>query len=338
MHPRRALAALLALLVVAALAAPAAADDVAPLEPDAPAAADEVAPLDAAPTDDPAPTEDAASTDEPAPVDEPAPAPPARPVITTGSGIDDSIARLYLAFFERAPDPSGLAFWVGRYRQGQRLDTIADAFTRSPEFTSTYGSLNSGAFVALVYRNVLGRQPDPTGYDYWAWKVERGELSRGRLMAQFSESREFVALTGTVAPQAPPAVVPAGSGEGRRIIYCVSCQQVWLVEDTGLLTRTYAVSGRANTPRAGTYSVFSKSPLAWAGYGGITMEYMVRYTWGNTMALGFHSIPKRPDGSFLQTEAELGQYRSAGCTRQRLADAKFLYDWAPVGTTVVVLR
>jgi hypothetical protein len=267
-----------------------------------------------------------------------APAPTGPPALTsTGSGVDDSVVRLYAAVLGRAPDAGGLAFWVSRYRAGQGLAAIAGALADSAEFRSRYGALNSGDFVKRVYANVLGRDPDPGGYAYWAPRVESGALTRGALLVQFSESREFVALTRTRAPEAPPSVVPANSGSGRRIIYCVSCQQVWLVEASGLLVRHYAVSGRVNTPAPGTYRVFSKSPLAWAGHGGITMQYMVRYTWGQTLALGFHSIPKRPDGSFLQSEAELGQYRSAGCTRQRLEDARFLYEWAPVGTTVVVL-
>ena len=256
---------------------------------------------------------------------------------STGSGVDDSIVRLYVAFFDRAPDAGGLAHWGARYRRGERLASIANRFVDSAEFRARYGGIDDREFVRLVYRNVLDREPDPAGHDYWSGRLASGAIGRGNVMTQFSESPEYVALTGTLPPEAPASVVPADSGHGRRIIYCISCQHVWLVEESGYLARDYAVSGRANTPAAGTYQVFSKSPVAWAGYGGITMEYMVRYTWGRTLALGFHSIPKRPDGSFLQTEDELGQYRSAGCTRQRLEDARFLYHWAPVGTTVVVL-
>jgi lipoprotein-anchoring transpeptidase ErfK/SrfK len=64
---------------------------------------------------------------------------------------------------------------------------------------------------------------------------------------------------------------------------------------------------------------------------------MVRFARGETLAIGFHSIPVDRNGRPLQSESELGQYRSAGCIRQRKADAARLYDWAPVGTTVVVL-
>lgn len=74
-----------------------------------------------------------------------------------------------------------------------------------------------------------------------------------------------------------------------------------------------------------------------AGHDGITMEYMVRFAHGRSLAIGFHSIPVYASGRPLQTEAELGQYRSAGCVRQRLPQAAQLYGWADVGTTVVVL-
>jgi lipoprotein-anchoring transpeptidase ErfK/SrfK len=67
------------------------------------------------------------------------------------------------------------------------------------------------------------------------------------------------------------------------------------------------------------------------------MEYMVRFARGRSLAIGFHSIPVYASGRPMQSEAELGQYRSAGCVRQRHAQARQLYEWAPVGTPVVVL-
>jgi len=39
----------------------------------------------------------------------------------------------------------------------------------------------------------------------------------------------------------------------------------------------------------------------------------------------------------MQTEEELGTFQSAGCVRQADAKAAALYQWTPVGTTVVVV-
>lgn len=142
--------------------------------------------------------------------------------------------------------------------------------------------------------------------------------------------QRFVAWLRSLMP--PP---PAGSGQGRRIVYSISRQRVWVVEADDQLRTTYLVSGRAGTPRPGTYRIFSKS--RWSSSGSVRMQYMMRFARGRSLAIGFHSIPVRPNGRPLQSEAELGRYRSHGCVRQRLADAAFLWDWAPVGTTVVVV-
>ena len=54
-------------------------------------------------------------------------------------------------------------------------------------------------------------------------------------------------------------------------------------------------------------------------------------------ATGFHSIPVTWNGTPIQTVDELGQFRSSGCVRQRNDKAKQLYDWAPIGTPVIVV-
>ena len=132
----------------------------------------------------------------------------------------------------------------------------------------------------------------------------------------------------------PP--LPAGSGSGRRIVYSNSAQRIWTVEADGRVSDSYLVSGRQGVPAPGSYAVFSKSPKAWAGHHGITMDNMVRFARGRSLAIGFHAIPTYSDGRPLQTETELGQFRSSGCVRQRADKAQRLYDWAPIGTPVIV--
>jgi hypothetical protein len=107
------------------------------------------------------------------------------------------VARLYKAFFRRAPDTPGLDYWVTEYGRGTPLSTMAQVFAESPEFAGTYGALGNGAFVDLVYGNVLGRIPDPAGRGYWVAELDSGRHSRGRLMVGFSESPENRQLTAT---------------------------------------------------------------------------------------------------------------------------------------------
>ncbi len=102
-----------------------------------------------------------------------------------------SVARLYLAFFDRAPDRAGFDFWTGVVRNGGRLNDIAAAFADSAEFRNTYGELNDAEFIALVYNNVLLRTPDLNGFRFWLDRIDDPGVSRGDLMVAFSESAEF---------------------------------------------------------------------------------------------------------------------------------------------------
>jgi hypothetical protein len=130
------------------------------------------------------------------------------------------------------------------------------------------------------------------------------------------------------------ALVPANTGSGRRIVYSVTGERVWLVDDNNELVRSYKVSGRVNTPGRGIYHVYSKSLNASSG--AARMRFMIRFAHGHNLAIGFHSIPTI-NGRPMQSEAQLGTYQSHGCVRQAVPDAFFLWLWAPVGTAVVVI-
>jgi lipoprotein-anchoring transpeptidase ErfK/SrfK len=138
-------------------------------------------------------------------------------------------------------------------------------------------------------------------------------------------------------PDAPDPSVPADSGEGRRIVFDEGDQRVWLVGDDESVERTYLVSGsRFDNLDPGTYAVQSRTRHATAfDYSG-TMEYFVRFATGFSEPIGFHSVPRDNDGKIEQTKAQLGTPLSAGCVRQWEPDAKALWNFAPVGTTVVV--
>jgi lipoprotein-anchoring transpeptidase ErfK/SrfK len=131
--------------------------------------------------------------------------------------------------------------------------------------------------------------------------------------------------------------LPAGSGEGRRIVFSETAQRVWLVADDGNVERTYLVSGsKFDNLNPGTYSVQSKTRHATAfDYSG-SMEYFVRFTSGFTAPIGFHTVPVDNAGRPEQTRKELGTPTSAGCVRQWRDDAIALWTFAPIGTKVVV--
>jgi peptidoglycan hydrolase-like protein with peptidoglycan-binding domain len=143
-----------------------------------------------------------------------------------------------------------------------------------------------------------------------------------------------VASAGADAPPLPP-----DSGSGRRLVYSRAGQRVWAVNDDGDIVRSWLVSGsKYNNELPGTHEVYSRSDVSTAWNGKAFLPQMVRWLKTQRGAIGFHSIPLHvEDNSPYQTEDELGQRLSGGCQRQAPRDAAFLWDFAQVGTKVVVV-
>lgn len=140
-------------------------------------------------------------------------------------------------------------------------------------------------------------------------------------------------------PDAPAASdeLPDASGQGRRVVFSIADQRVWLVNGKNAPVSTYLVSGSVtDNLKPGTYDVYSRSRWAVGIDDSGVMEYFVRFTRGKNAPIGFHSIPTK-NGKKLQTEGQLGTPQSHGCIRQRMKDAQRLWEFAPVGTEVVVV-
>lgn len=75
-----------------------------------------------------------------------------------------ALAKLYVAFFDRAPDASGFQYWLN---SNLTLNAIASSFAEQPEAQALYGNLEPTAYVTAIYRNVFNRDPDAEGLAYW---------------------------------------------------------------------------------------------------------------------------------------------------------------------------
>jgi hypothetical protein len=133
--------------------------------------------------------------------------------------------------------------------------------------------------------------------------------------------------------------LPKDSGDGYRVVFSEGRQRVWLVGSDGSVARTYPVSGSLyDNLDPGTYEVYSRSEQAYAFDGSGSMKYFVRFAEGDTgAAIGFHDIPLDNSGELVQEPDQLGTAQSHGCVRQERADAIALWEFAPIGTVVVVV-
>ena len=181
----------------------------------------------------------------------------------------------------------------------------------------------------------LGVLPAGGGPTYAATPTRNGEAAG----QQGAEASLTAAEQRTAEPPAPSGdvPVPAESGEGRRVVFDQGAQRVWLVNADGSVERTYLVSGSIyDNLQPDSYSVYSRSRHAWGVDDSGTMRFMVRFAHGTSAAIGFHDIPVL-DGKKVEPRSALGTPQSHGCIRQTTPDAKALWDFAPLGTEVVVV-
>ena len=111
----------------------------------------------------------------------------------TASG---GIFRLYNAAFARFPDASGLRYWIDKFSSGVDDErAVASSFIESPEFAERYGAnVTNANYVETLYVNVLGRDYDQEGYNYWLGNLNAGIETRYEALLGFAESAENKAL------------------------------------------------------------------------------------------------------------------------------------------------
>ena len=112
--------------------------------------------------------------------------------------------RLYNAAFARFPDSDGLRYWINNFSSGKDDErAVASSFLASAEFQQRYGeNVTNESYVETLYVNVLGRDYDQVGYNYWLGNLNNGVETRYELLLGFSESDEnkeiFSEMTGLV--------------------------------------------------------------------------------------------------------------------------------------------
>jgi len=108
-------------------------------------------------------------------------------------GVAGEAYRIYRAAFDRTPDLGGLGFWMSAMDKGTSLKDVAANFLTSDEFTKLYGqSLTNAQIVDHLYRNILHREPEKAGFDYWVDVLDTKKSDLATVLASFSESGENV--------------------------------------------------------------------------------------------------------------------------------------------------
>ncbi|MEL6480621.1 MAG: DUF4214 domain-containing protein [Pseudomonadota bacterium] len=106
-----------------------------------------------------------------------------------------TVAVLYEAALDRDGDVDfgGLNFWIDRSEEGLSDRDMAQRFLDSGEFESKFGpveDISNEAFIDLLYDNVLGREGDEGGLEFWNAAIAREGADRAQLMLNFATSEE----------------------------------------------------------------------------------------------------------------------------------------------------
>jgi LysM repeat protein len=159
--------------------------------------------------------------------------------------------------------------------------------------------------------------------------LQRNRLSNPNLI--FAGQRLQIAGASAEAEFEEMAVTPV-----KQIVVDKSQQRAYVYEN-GELIWTFVIStGMPGSETwEGTFAVRSKILNAYAQLWGLQMPYWVGFYHTGYLENGFHALPIMPSGAVLW-DGYLGTPVSYGCVILSNEDAATLYEWAEIGTEVVV--
>lgn len=104
----------------------------------------------------------------------------------------DWLTSLYIAYWERSPDPEGLKYWKGLVAEGKlSILDAAELFAMQTEaweaydyfqFPDTATGADRQIFILAVYQNLMNREAEPQGLEYWSVALGNGEATPGAVI------------------------------------------------------------------------------------------------------------------------------------------------------------
>lgn len=124
------------------------------------------------------------------------------PIDVDGLQAQEQITAIYVAYYDRAPDPVGLQFWVDQLEGGRSIEQIATDFSSAAETIDKYpffespGLASGDNFITSIYVNLFGRTPDDAGREFWTNQLESGSTPVGEIILAILEGAQSEATGG----------------------------------------------------------------------------------------------------------------------------------------------
>jgi lipoprotein-anchoring transpeptidase ErfK/SrfK len=129
--------------------------------------------------------------------------------------------------------------------------------------------------------------------------------------------------------------------KGKYIDINLEAQVTTLFDNGKFVANFISSSGAEETPTPkGEFHIFNKHPYALSGMFNVYLPYWMAFT--EDGEYGLHGLIVWPEGhedkvpGTKESEQNIGNAVSAGCVRHDDENAKFLYDWADIGTIIKI--
>lgn len=211
----------------------------------------------------------------------------------------------------------------GRVVAGQRLVIPGSATTPSlayqPQHASTTHTVQRGETLSVIAQR----------YGVALWTLaQTNNIANPALILPGQVL--IVPRSGSLAPASAP------TGGGKRILIDLSEQHLYAYQGNALVYSFVASTGKPGAgTSAGTFRVLDKIPNAYASTWGLQMPHWLGIYWAGGLENGIHALPISANGQRLWA-GYLGTPVSFGCIILGVEQARLLYQWAEVGTPVVI--
>ncbi|GAB4506031.1 MAG: hypothetical protein Kow00123_01690 [Anaerolineales bacterium] len=201
------------------------------------------------------------------------------------------------------------------------------AFQRAYALDSAYPRLTSLLYEAC-YRHGLQLQQ--------AGNLRAAKTAYEDALAVMPDGAEALAKLAEVnylltPPTPTPTPIPP-----KKIVVDISEQRMYVYEGGVLIYKWVCSTGEpGRDTRTGVFAVQSKIPEAYSSVWRLRMPYWLGIYWAGGSENGIHALPINPNGTVLWA-GFLGHKVSFGCIILDTPNAKTLYDWAEIGTPVII--
>ncbi|MDH7488955.1 MAG: L,D-transpeptidase family protein [Anaerolineae bacterium] len=201
------------------------------------------------------------------------------------------------------------------------------AFQRAYALDSAYPRLTSLLYEAC-YRHGLQLQQ--------AGNLRAAKTAYEDALAVMPDGAEALAKLAEVnylltPPTPTPTPIPP-----KKIVVDISEQRMYVYEGGVLIYKWVCSTGEpGRDTRTGVFAVQSKIPEAYSSVWRLRMPYWLGIYWAGASENGIHALPINPNGTVLWA-GFLGHKVSFGCIILDTPNAKTLYDWAEIGTPVII--